>query len=105
MSNAGLFSKSQRLDDIDPAEWERSLALNLTSHLSLLRAAAPFLRLGFDPCVVIIGSKNVPAPGVGAANPCRAARSRTALPPARDWKPPLAGCLISVCSGAPCTGR
>ena len=27
----------------------------------------PFLRLGFDPCVVIIGSKNVPAPGPGAA--------------------------------------
>ncbi|HEV8123043.1 MAG TPA: SDR family oxidoreductase, partial [Gemmatimonadales bacterium] len=27
----------------------------------------PYLKLGFDPCVVIIGSKNVPAPGPGAA--------------------------------------
>ena len=68
VSNAGLFSPSQRIDEIDPAEWDRSLALNLTSHLSLLRAGAPFLRLGFDPCVVIIGSKNVPAPGVGVAS-------------------------------------
>jgi NAD(P)-dependent dehydrogenase (short-subunit alcohol dehydrogenase family) len=67
VSNAGLFSPSQRLEEIGPDHWERSLALNLTSHLSLLRAGAPFLRLGFDPCVVIIGSKNVPAPGVGAA--------------------------------------
>jgi NAD(P)-dependent dehydrogenase (short-subunit alcohol dehydrogenase family) len=68
VSNAGFFSPSQRIDEIDPVQWERSLALNLTSHLSLLRAGAPFLRLGFDPCVVIIGSKNVPAPGVGAAS-------------------------------------
>lgn len=67
VSNAGLFSPSQRLDEIEPEHWDRSLALNLTSHLSLLRAGAPFLRLGFDPCIVIIGSKNVPAPGVGAA--------------------------------------
>ena len=42
---------------------------------------------------------------VGAANPCSAASARTALAPASDWNPPLAGCLMSVCSGAPCTGR
>jgi NAD(P)-dependent dehydrogenase (short-subunit alcohol dehydrogenase family) len=35
--------------------------------MELLRSAIPFLRLGFDPSVVIIGSKNVPAPGPGAA--------------------------------------
>lgn len=68
VSNAGRFPPSQRLDEIDPEHWERSLALNLTSHLSLLRAGAPFLRLGFDPCIVIIGSKNVPAPGIGAGS-------------------------------------
>jgi NAD(P)-dependent dehydrogenase (short-subunit alcohol dehydrogenase family) len=32
----------------------------------LLRAAIPYLRLGIDPAVVIIASKNVPAPGPGA---------------------------------------
>jgi NAD(P)-dependent dehydrogenase (short-subunit alcohol dehydrogenase family) len=52
---------------VDQEVWNRSLSLNLTSHLSLFRAAVPYLRLGFDPCIVIIGSKNVPAPGPGAA--------------------------------------
>jgi rhamnose utilization protein RhaD (predicted bifunctional aldolase and dehydrogenase)/NAD(P)-dependent dehydrogenase (short-subunit alcohol dehydrogenase family) len=67
VSNAGIFSPSQRIGEIDPKQWEASLALNLTSHLSLLQSAVPYLRLGFEPCVVIIGSKNVPAPGPGAA--------------------------------------
>jgi len=67
VSNAGAFSPSQRIGEIDPKVWEASLALNLTSHLSLLQGAVPYLKLGFDPAVVIIGSKNVPAPGPGAA--------------------------------------
>ena len=67
VSNAGIFSPSQKIGEIDPAVWERSLALNLSSHLSLLQSAVPYLKLGFDPCVVLIGSKNVPAPGPGAA--------------------------------------
>ena len=67
VSNAGFFSPSQPIGQIDPEIWERSLALNLSSHLHLLQATVPYLRLGFDPCVVIMGSKNVPAPGPGAA--------------------------------------
>ncbi|HLB53628.1 MAG TPA: bifunctional aldolase/short-chain dehydrogenase [Gemmatimonadales bacterium] len=66
VSNAGVFPPSQRIGQIEPAVWEHSLAVNLTSHLALLQQAVPFLRLGFEPCVVIIGSKNVPAPGPGA---------------------------------------
>ncbi|HEV8149941.1 MAG TPA: bifunctional aldolase/short-chain dehydrogenase [Gemmatimonadales bacterium] len=67
VSNAGFFSPSQRIGEIDARVWEQSLALNLSSHLYLLQAAVPYLKLGFDPCVVLIGSKNVPAPGPGAA--------------------------------------
>lgn len=67
VSNAGFFSPSQRIGEIDPAVWEQSLALNLSSHLHLFQSAVPYLKLGFDPCIVIIGSKNVPAPGPGAA--------------------------------------
>src|SRR5262249_46486667 len=65
-SNAGIFSPSQRLEAMRQDVWDQSLALNLTSHLHLIRAAAPFLRHGFDPTVIIVGSKNVPAPGPGA---------------------------------------
>lgn len=67
VSNAGVFSAGARIEQLDDARWAESLQLNLTSHMTLLRSAVPFLRHGFDPSVVIIGSKNVPAPGPGAA--------------------------------------
>ena len=66
VSNAGLFTPSRKLAELDDETWERSLALNLSSHQYLLRAATPYLRLGLDAAVVFIGSKNVPAPGPGA---------------------------------------
>jgi NAD(P)-dependent dehydrogenase (short-subunit alcohol dehydrogenase family) len=55
------------VDAIDDDLWAASLAVNLSGHQRLLRAAVPFLRLGVDPAVVIVGSKNVPAPGPGQA--------------------------------------
>lgn len=66
VSNAGLFTPSQTLEQLDADVWQRSLDLNLTSHQRLLQRCIPFLRLGVDPAVVIIASKNVPAPGPGA---------------------------------------
>jgi rhamnose utilization protein RhaD (predicted bifunctional aldolase and dehydrogenase)/NAD(P)-dependent dehydrogenase (short-subunit alcohol dehydrogenase family) len=66
VTNAGLFTPSMMLEQLDEETWNRSLDLNLSSHLALLRTAIPFLRLGCDPGVVVIGSKNVPAPGPGA---------------------------------------
>ena len=67
VSNAGSFPASQSLEDMDDDNWESSQRLNLGSHMKLLRSATPFLRNGFDPAVVIVASKNVPAPGPGAA--------------------------------------
>ncbi len=64
--NAGMFPSSQTIADIDPKAWSRSLELNLTSHQRLLQYSIPYLKLGVDPAVVIIASKNVPAPGPGA---------------------------------------
>jgi len=66
VSNAGLFTPSTALADLDEATWQKSLALNLSSHRYLLQAATPYLKVGVEPAVVIIGSKNVPAPGPGA---------------------------------------
>jgi rhamnose utilization protein RhaD (predicted bifunctional aldolase and dehydrogenase)/NAD(P)-dependent dehydrogenase (short-subunit alcohol dehydrogenase family) len=65
--NAGLFPPSQRIADLTAENWERSLSVNLSSHRVLLTASVPYLELGLDPAVVIIASKNVPAPGPGAA--------------------------------------
>ncbi len=66
VTNAGLFTPTAMLADLDEATWSQSLDLNLTSHLALLRSTIPFLRLGVDPAIVVVGSKNVPAPGPGA---------------------------------------
>ena len=67
VSNAGSFPSSQRLEELDPGAWQQSLALNLTSHQQLMRHATPYLRHGIDPVVVFIASRNVHAPGPGAA--------------------------------------
>jgi rhamnose utilization protein RhaD (predicted bifunctional aldolase and dehydrogenase)/NAD(P)-dependent dehydrogenase (short-subunit alcohol dehydrogenase family) len=66
VSNAGAFPSSCRLDALSDDALEKSLALNFSSHQKLIREAAPFLKLGFDASIVIVASKNVPAPGPGA---------------------------------------
>jgi len=65
--NAGIFPVSERIADLKEETWDRSLSVNLTSHQRLLHHAAPYLELGVDSAVVIIASKNVLAPGPGAA--------------------------------------
>jgi NAD(P)-dependent dehydrogenase (short-subunit alcohol dehydrogenase family) len=67
VSNAGDFPPSQRIEAIDDALFERTIALNLGSHMKVMRAAAPFLSLGIEPAIVVVASRNVPAPGPGAA--------------------------------------
>lgn len=67
ISNAGTFPPTRTIEEMDDEVWSRSLDINLSSHQRLLRACIPYLVLGVDPTVVIIGSKNVPAPGPGAA--------------------------------------
>ena len=63
VSNAGFFPKSTRLEEMSDELWQRSLDLNVTSHRRLLTFALPYLKNGIDPAVIVVGSKNVPAPG------------------------------------------
>lgn len=67
VSNAGDFPPSRTIEELDDALWERSLALNLSSHMKVLRAAVPYLALGVEPAAIFVASRNVPAPGPGAA--------------------------------------
>ncbi len=67
ISNAGIFPKSAKIAEMDAKNWQRSLDINVTSHQRLLQLCVPYLELGFEPAVVFIVSKNVPAPGPGAA--------------------------------------
>ena len=67
VSNAGTFPKSSKIADMDAKSWQKSMDINLTSHQQLLQSCTPYLALGHDSAVVLIASKNVPAPGPGAA--------------------------------------
>ncbi|MDT8375811.1 MAG: bifunctional aldolase/short-chain dehydrogenase [Mariprofundaceae bacterium] len=67
VSNAGIFPVSEHISELKQETWDRSLSVNLTSHQRLLHHAAPYLALGVNPAVVIIASRNVLAPGPGAA--------------------------------------
>lgn len=67
VSNAGSFPKSVQIASMDQTVWEKSLKVNLTSHEMLMKNAAQYLALGIDPAIILIASKNVPAPGPGAA--------------------------------------
>ena len=67
VSNAGIFTPSENLDSLSDDNWNRSMNINLTSHQKLIKYTAPFLKLGIDPAIVMVASKNFPAPGKGAA--------------------------------------
>lgn len=65
--NAGIFPATQKIEDLDAKTWNRSMEINLSSNQRLLKRCIPYLRQGIDATVVFISSKNVPAPGPGAA--------------------------------------
>jgi len=67
VSNAGIFTPSENIDAMHAKTWDKSIAINLTSHQRLMTHSAKYLNLGIDPTIIIIASKNVPAPGPGAA--------------------------------------
>jgi NAD(P)-dependent dehydrogenase (short-subunit alcohol dehydrogenase family) len=68
VSNAGIFTAGANIEDLDDANWSRSLLLNLTSHEQLLKHCIPFLKKGIDATAIFVGSRNVRAPGAGAAS-------------------------------------
>jgi rhamnose utilization protein RhaD (predicted bifunctional aldolase and dehydrogenase)/NAD(P)-dependent dehydrogenase (short-subunit alcohol dehydrogenase family) len=67
VGNAGIFPPGQSIEQLDPDIWDKSLAINLTAQQTLLRLAIPYLKQGIDPAVVFVASRNVLAPGPGAA--------------------------------------
>jgi len=67
ISNAGVFPASSRIETMDANIWQQSMELNLGSHQRLMQETIPYLKLGLDPSIVVVASKNVPAPGPGAA--------------------------------------
>jgi rhamnose utilization protein RhaD (predicted bifunctional aldolase and dehydrogenase)/NAD(P)-dependent dehydrogenase (short-subunit alcohol dehydrogenase family) len=86
--NAGIFPPSRRIADLTLAEWDRVMRVNLDANLLFLRHCHPLLRLApAGGRVVVIGSKNVPAPGPGAAaySASKAALQQLARVAALEW--------------------
>jgi NAD(P)-dependent dehydrogenase (short-subunit alcohol dehydrogenase family) len=67
VSNAGTFPASALVEDLPEQRWNNSLDINLSGHYRVIKLTTPYLKQGIDPGIVIIGSKNVAAPGPGAA--------------------------------------
>jgi rhamnose utilization protein RhaD (predicted bifunctional aldolase and dehydrogenase)/NAD(P)-dependent dehydrogenase (short-subunit alcohol dehydrogenase family) len=86
--NAGVFPGGQRIAALDTPEWRRVMGVNVDANLHLLRECHPLLKLApRGGRVVIVGSKNVPAPGPGAAaySASKAALTQLARVAALEW--------------------
>jgi rhamnose utilization protein RhaD (predicted bifunctional aldolase and dehydrogenase)/NAD(P)-dependent dehydrogenase (short-subunit alcohol dehydrogenase family) len=86
--NAGIFPKSSPTESLATETWRRVMNLNLDANLALLQAAYPLLKCApRGGRVVVIGSKNVPAPGPGAAaySTSKAAMNQLARVIALEW--------------------
>ena len=86
--NAGVFPPSQRLEALDLGAWRAVMSVNLEASAALLRRLHPLLRLAPRAGrVVVIGSKNVAAPGPGAAaySASKAALTQLARVAALEW--------------------
>ncbi len=86
--NAGIFPPGRRIESLTTMEWGKVMRLNLDSNLMLMREAHPLLKLAPQGGrVVVIGSKNVPAPGPGAAaySASKAALNQLARVAALEW--------------------
>jgi rhamnose utilization protein RhaD (predicted bifunctional aldolase and dehydrogenase)/NAD(P)-dependent dehydrogenase (short-subunit alcohol dehydrogenase family) len=67
VTSAGIFRTGDPIETLDDDSWDQTLAINLSAHRKVLKQAIPYLRHGIDPGVVFIASRNVAAPGAGAA--------------------------------------
>jgi rhamnose utilization protein RhaD (predicted bifunctional aldolase and dehydrogenase)/NAD(P)-dependent dehydrogenase (short-subunit alcohol dehydrogenase family) len=86
--NAGIFPPSAPVSALSSDVWRQTMDVNLDANLALLRESHPLLRLSpRGGRVVIIGSKNVPAPGPGAAaySASKAALQQLARVVALEW--------------------
>jgi NAD(P)-dependent dehydrogenase (short-subunit alcohol dehydrogenase family) len=86
--NAGVFPASRRIESLPDDEWRRVFQVNLDANLRLLREAHPLLtQAPRGGRVVVVGSRNVPAPGPGAAaySASKAALTQLARVAALEW--------------------
>lgn len=85
---AGVFAASLPISELDGDTWSRTQAVNVDSVLTLFNRVHPLLQLSpVGGRVVVVGSKNVAAPGRGAAaySASKAALTQLARVAALEW--------------------
>jgi rhamnose utilization protein RhaD (predicted bifunctional aldolase and dehydrogenase)/NAD(P)-dependent dehydrogenase (short-subunit alcohol dehydrogenase family) len=66
--NAGIFPGGKKIGDLETDLWRKVMSVNLDASFVMLRECHPLLKLApKGGRVVVVGSKNVLAPGPGAA--------------------------------------
>lgn len=86
--NAGIFPPSTPIAELELAMWQKVMQVNLNANVSILRRAYPLLkRAPRGGRVVVNASKNVLAPGTGAAaySASKAALTQLARVAALEW--------------------
>jgi len=86
--NAGVFPDSAPVAELSPDTWATTMDVNAGAAAVALRLAHPLLcRAPGGAAVVVVGSKNVPAPGAGAAaySASKAALTQLARVAALEW--------------------
>lgn len=85
---AGIFAASAPIAELDLASWRKSMAVNADSAVALLQMTYPFLKIAPNKGrVVLIATKNVAAPGPGAAaySASKTAAAQLARVAALEW--------------------
>ncbi len=86
--NAGIFPPSQAVQDIGGDMWRKAMTVNVEANLLVMQACHVLLKLApRGGRIVVIGSKNVPAPGPGAGaySASKAAMNQLARVTALEW--------------------
>jgi rhamnose utilization protein RhaD (predicted bifunctional aldolase and dehydrogenase)/NAD(P)-dependent dehydrogenase (short-subunit alcohol dehydrogenase family) len=86
--NAGIFPPGCRIDSLQSSQWRKVMRVNLDANLVLMREAYPLLKSApRHGRVVIMSSRNVPAPGPGAVaySASKAALTQLARVAALEW--------------------
>jgi rhamnose utilization protein RhaD (predicted bifunctional aldolase and dehydrogenase)/NAD(P)-dependent dehydrogenase (short-subunit alcohol dehydrogenase family) len=87
---AGIFPTSASLGELDAGAWRRTMAVNADAVMELYGQSRPLLAAGYPyGRVVLIASKNVAAPGPGAAaySSSKAAVTQLTRVAALEWAP------------------
>ena len=87
---AGIFGGTGPIAELDRSAWRRTMEVNVDAAADLLGRVHPFLRI--SPAggrVVVVSTRNVPAPGPGAAaySTSKAALTQLARVAALEWAP------------------